>query len=315
MRMNLPLDPVARQCENTLIGILWHEFLRMGLRGPKPVEIGLLTTWEFEFYKAFRLLRDGTSLPAKSSSPTGLSRQELRSFIGQLKQMAPEHYWLTTQRLTAEMGHSVNLSRPPMIMDRWWAERQKEEEIHFLKMELHPPGVEALDRRRKIWDDLIEADTYARLRKACGRWAQLSDVRRSGTTRFPRYVLLNAAAFLFMKQDSRFPRSTYSDDSRVDYLARGMAGVLCGVSPMTGLERLRNMKHDRNGPLWVTREGDRPVAGKRAALWVLAMQLPEIDETLTVHPHWLRKRSESVYGTFRYHHGANRVACEAFVIG
>ena len=241
----------------------------MGLRGPKPVEIGLLTTWEFEFYKAFRLLRDGTSLPAKSSPPTGLSRQELRSFIGQLKQMAPEHYWLTTQRLTAEMGHPVNLSRPPMIMDRWWAERQKEEEIHFLKMELHPPGVEAMDRRRKIWDDLIEADTYALLRKACGRWAQLSDVRRSGTSPFPGHVVRNAAAFLSMKQDSRFPRSTYSDDSRVDYLARGMAGVLCGVSPMTGLERLRNMKHDRNGPLWVTREGDRPLpeVEQRCGCW------------------------------------------------
>ncbi len=241
----------------------------MGLRGPKPVEISLLTIWEFEFYKAFRLLRDGTSLPAKSSPPTGLTRQELRSFIGQLKQMAPEHYWRTTQRLTAEMGHPVNLSRPPRIMDRWWAERQKEEEIHFLKMELHPPGVEAMDRRRKIWDDLIEADTYALLRKACGRWAQLSDVRGSGTTTFPRHIVRNAAAFLSMKQNPRFPRSTYSDDSRVDYLARGMAGVMCGVSPMTGLERLRNMKHDQNGPLWVTREGDRalPKGEQRCGCW------------------------------------------------
>jgi hypothetical protein len=55
----------------------------------------------------------------------------------------------------------------------------------------------------------------------------------------------------------------------MDYLARGMAGVLCGVSPMTGIERLRNMKHDRNGPLWVTREGKRalPEGEQRCGCW------------------------------------------------
>jgi hypothetical protein len=241
----------------------------MGLRGPKPIEIGLLTTWEFEFYKAFRSLRDGTPLSAKPSPPTGVTRQELRSFIGQLKQMQLEHYWLTTQRLAAEMGYPVNLSRPPTSMDRWWAERQKGDEIHSLRMELNPPGIEALDRRRKIWDDLVKAGTYAALRKACGRWAQLLDVRRSGTTPFPRHVVRNAAAFLSMKQNARFPRSTYGDDARVDYFARGMAGVLCGVSPMTGIERLRNMKHDRNGPLWVTREGNRALleGEQRCGCW------------------------------------------------
>ena|SRR3984885_10200385 len=241
----------------------------MGLRGPQSVAIGVLTTWEFEFYKAFRSLRDGMSLPAKPPLPTGLSRQELQSFIRQLKQMTAEHYWLTTQRLTAEMGYPVNLSRPPMSMDRRWAERQKEDEIRSLEMELNPPEIEALDKRRKIWEDLIEADTYSALRKACGRWARLSDVWRSGTTPFPRHIVRNAAAFLSMKQNARYPRSTYSDDARVDYLARGMAGVLCGVSPMTGIERLRNMKHDRNGPLWVTREGNRalPEREQRCGCW------------------------------------------------
>ena len=230
----------------------------MGRRGPKPVAIGLMTTWEFEFYKAFRSLRDGRSLPAKSSSPpTGLSRQQLRSFIGQLKQMKPDHYWLTTQRLTKEMGYPVTLSRPPMTIQLQWAEQQKKEEIRSLEMELKPLGLHAVDRRRKIWDDLVRADTYAALRKACGRWAQLADARYWGTTPYPRHIVRNAAAFLLMKKNVRFPRSTYGDDARVDYLARGMAGILCDLSPMTGIERLRNMQHDRTGPLWVTREGNR----------------------------------------------------------
>jgi hypothetical protein len=31
-----------------------------------------------------------------------------------------------------------------------------------------------------------------------------------------------------------------------------MAGIMCGVSPMTGIERLRNMKHKPGGPFWET---------------------------------------------------------------
>jgi hypothetical protein len=241
----------------------------MGLRGPKPSDIGLMTVWEFEFYKAFRSLRDGVALPSKPLRSCGLTLDELQAFIRLLKEMPPEHYWLTTQRLSVEIGHPVNLSRPPTKMDRWWAEQQKGEEIRSLEMELNPPGIEALDRRRKIWDDLIRADTFSTVRKACGRWAQLPDVRRSGTTPFPRHVARNAAAFLSMKKNARFPKSTYSDDARVDYLARGMAGVMCGKSPMTGIEKLRNMKHDKNGPLWLEREGNRqlPEVERRCGCW------------------------------------------------
>jgi len=34
-----------------------------------------------------------------------------------------------------------------------------------------------------------------------------------------------------------------------------MAGILVGVSAMTGAKRLRNMKHEPGGPFWVEREG------------------------------------------------------------
>ena len=57
-----------------------------------------------------------------------------------------------------------------------------------------------------------------------------------------------------MKRNKRFPRSNYGNDARIDYLARGMAGILVGVSPMTAIERLRNLKHAPGGPLWNTDE-------------------------------------------------------------
>jgi hypothetical protein len=92
------------------------------------------------------------------------------------------------------------------------------------------------------------------LEKVCEQWASLRDVRAQGLGVFPNHVLANAREFLRMKRDRRFPKSNSPavDESRLEYLARGMAGILAHVSPMTGIERLRNMKHTRGGPLWKT---------------------------------------------------------------
>lgn len=240
-----------------IVGIVWHELLGfMGKRGPKPPNFGLLTFWEFEFHKALRLLRDGTPLPRKYATPMGLSPAELRMFNAQLKRMSAQQYWLTARRVAVEMGEAMNLKRPPSRIDLLWAEQEREQEVHELERTLKPPSIEAQARRRTIWNDLVRATTYAALRKVCGRWAQLPDVRRKGLTPFPQHVRENAGSFLSMKGNKRFPRSTYGDDARLEYLARGMAGVLCGVSPMTGIERLRNMKHERGGPLWIICEGN-----------------------------------------------------------
>lgn len=229
----------------------------MGKRGPKSIDMHLLNWWDGEFHKAFRLLRDG--IPAKPLPPSGFTKQELRSFIRELKQMTPEAYWMTTQRLSKQMGIPANLVRPPVEMELWWAQQERDSEIIRMQRELDPRKPEAEATRRKVWDDLVKADTYAALRRACGRWARLPDIRRRGMTPFPEHVIQNAAQFLSMKRNKRFPRSTYSDDARIDYLARGMAGALAGKSPLTGIERLRNLKHSQGGPLWVTRHGDHLV--------------------------------------------------------
>ncbi len=226
----------------------------MGKRGPRPVNLALLTVWECEFYKAFHFLRDGTPLPRSTPTlPHGLSRAEMEAFVRRLKQMSAQEYWLTDRRLLVEMGHKANLAKPPISVDLQWAEGQRLGEIRGLERMLTPFKIEAEIRRRKIWTQLVNADTYAALRKACGRWAQLQDVRRSGLTCFPSHVIEHAGQFLAMKKNKRFPHSSYGDKARIDYLARGMAGVIVGVSPMTGIERLRNIKHNRSGPLWDVR--------------------------------------------------------------
>lgn len=226
----------------------------MGTRGPKPVSTGLLSTWEFEFYRAFHLLRDGTFLPPRYALPSmGVPKADFRKFIGQLRRMSAAQYWLTTRLVAVELGEKVILTRPPSRTELCLAESARAQEIKCLERALNPPRIEAQIKRRKIWNELVQANTYAALRKPCGRWVQLPDVRAAGMTPFPGHVLTNAAQFLSMKRNKRFPRSNYGDNSRLEYLARGMSGVLCGKSPMTAIERLRNMKHEPGGPLWVTR--------------------------------------------------------------
>jgi hypothetical protein len=245
-----------------IVGAVWHEF--MGRRGPKPVDYGLLTVWEFEFFKAFHMLRDGYALPGNQRTPvSGLTRSEASSFVAILKRMSPEDYYLTTRKLTKVYDPKLNLDKPPISVHRWWAESQRDQEIVWLENLLKPPRPKAEAAGKKTWRDLLHATTYSELRKVCGRWSQLPAVRGAGLTPFPEHIRTNAAQFLAMKKNKRFPTSAYGDDSRIDFLARGMAGVMVNKSPMTAVERLRNMKHGLGGPFWVEREGNQPLPRER----------------------------------------------------
>ena len=223
----------------------------MGKRGTKPVDRGLLNVWDFEFYKAFHQLRDGIALPARNlPPPSGFPASELRAILTRLKSMSAAEYWRVQQQLTSDFGERVNLEQAPTKLDIEFADRDLKEEIYGLERTLMPRKIHAQVQRREIWGELIRAKTYAAIRNACERWSKLSDVRASGLIPFPEHIHANAEQFLSMKRNIRFPKSNYGDEARMDYLARGMAGVLVGVSPMTAIERLRNLKHAPGGPLW-----------------------------------------------------------------
>lgn len=227
----------------------------MGKRGPKPVDLRLLNIWDFEFYKAFHHLRDGISLPVHNlPPPSGFSRAELRTVLARLKSMSPAEYWRVQQQMTLEFGETVDLEHVPTHDEIDFADMDLKEEIYWLERSLIPQKIHAQIQRREIWDDLVRAKSQAAVRKACEQWSQLSDVRVSGLIPYPEHVRANASQFLSMKRNKRFPYSNYGDDSRIEYLARGMAGVLVGVSPMTAIERLRNLNHAPSGSLWNTDE-------------------------------------------------------------
>jgi hypothetical protein len=227
----------------------------MRKRGPKPVDLGLLNVWEFEFYKAFHHLRDGIALPARNlPPPSGFPTSELRAILTRLKSMSAAEYWRVQQQMTSEFGESIDLEKVPTKLEIEFADMDLKEEIYWLERSSIPHKIHAQAQRREIWDNLIQARTHAAIRKACEQWSKLSDVRASRLIPYPEHVRANTGQFLSMKRNERFPRSNYGDDARIEYLARGMAGVLVGVSPMTAIERLRNLKHAPVGPLWNTGE-------------------------------------------------------------
>jgi len=192
----------------------------MGKRGPKPVDLGLLNAWDFEFYKAFHQLRDGIALPARNlPPPSGFAVSELREILARLKSMSAAEYWRVQQQMTSEFGERVDLEQTPTKVDIEFADRDLKEEIYGLERTLIPRKIHAQAQRREIWADLTRAKTNAAVQKACEQWGNLPDVRASGLMPFPEHVRANAGQFLSMKRNARFPRSNYGDDARIDYLS------------------------------------------------------------------------------------------------
>jgi hypothetical protein len=220
----------------------------------------MLSVWEFEWYKAFHLLRDGTQLPPDPGFESLNYRVALdqlewwkkassKQILGEMRPGEPPpftEYATSAERVRAKQEW---LKRDWAHLYQW-AELERQGEIANLERQLKPRKIHALAERREIWKMLVEGRTESAIKEACRQWKGLADVRSMGMTTFPEHIEANLKEFLRMKKDRRFPRSAYADESRLEFLARGMAGVMVGVSPMTAEARLRNMKHTKGGPIW-----------------------------------------------------------------
>jgi hypothetical protein len=101
----------------------------------------------------------------------------------------------------------------------------------------------------RVWEALWQADTGSEVLQACGRWNKLP--RRYRDELISGVVSKHCDVFVKMKDDVRFPRSKWADDARISYLAKGTAGLLMGISPLTAIERLRKITHKRGHPLFL----------------------------------------------------------------
>src|SRR5258708_6005916 len=111
----------------------------MGKRGPKPVNMGLLNVWEFEFYKAFHLLRDSIALPAANlPPPSGFSRSELRAILTRMKSMSAAEYWRVQQQMATEFAANVDLEQMPTKDAIRFAAHDLKDETYWLERALIP---------------------------------------------------------------------------------------------------------------------------------------------------------------------------------
>lgn len=228
------------------LAISWHEF--MGLRGPAPVHMGLLHMWEFEWFKAFHLLRDGRQAPVSPQGDETFDPQVADALIDEL-QKKPLEEIAGREAPPSDYQPTKLGDRPDLLTWTVWAEGVRQKQIQMLR-NMKPREIHARMERREIWKALWQARTRAVALDACRRWSELEDVIAMGFTAFPAHVETNLRDFLSITNSTRFPRSRAADDSRMLYLARGMAGAMVNVSPMTSIERLRNMKHGPGGPFW-----------------------------------------------------------------
>ena len=233
---------------------------QMSKPGPKPIDIAVLTAWEFEWWKAFHSLRDGKQVPSSTNQPDTLEPEKAKKRMEVIKKLPAEK--ILGRKLPKGPRQSV-----------WedFAELHRAQEIQNVLGMLPEEVYERLERR-EIWSALWRARTLAALEDACQRWERLvleeirkqlegapddrhrAKIKARMIPEFAAHIRAESKRFLAMTRNKRFPRSDYADDSRLDYLARGMAGIMAGISPMTAIERLRNMKHEPGGPLWVERE-------------------------------------------------------------
>jgi hypothetical protein len=219
--------------------------------------MGTLMTWEFEWFKALHLLRDGQQLPRPPFHET-MDSEKAEARIEVLKRLPLEKI-VDEDPPPADYEPSKPGDRAGLFEWRAWAEAQRQAEIGNIRS-MKPRQIQARAQRRQIWESLWRAKSRPAIRAACERWSRLADVRAQGFSPFPAHVLEHERAFLSMTANKRFPTSPAADGSRMEYISRGMAGLMVGRSPMTGIERLRNLKHAPGGALWSTQDS-------RCACW------------------------------------------------
>lgn len=232
----------------------------MGKRGPRPVGTAALRTWAQLWQKSFRYLRDGLgegTIETLDPDYMALKRE----------QIGPNHYRIKPVKgfepefPTGEIrfGSSGRLRRT-------WADVPDSERREIsTPVDLVRLRIPAIPPDGSTYSQLLRAKTIRRVRTVCKRsryWQTLKAKRCRFLYRiknqdermrahqeltnlagmiFPRLqdIYNHADKFLLAKADRRFPASKRptSDERRLRFLARAMAGVNLRRSLRTALDK------------------------------------------------------------------------------
>lgn len=208
----------------------------MGRRGPQPIEMQKLLTWEREWTYAFRILRDGI--------PGG------RRDVGRISRQASP-----VERVAAGL--------PPFEPLIWETKdlAQVVARTDIWNCLIHARSVKEVRTACRRWQSNLREVTTNRERQTVLSGYCALEV-------FPRILHKYAVEFFATIRDKRFPRAAYSNEPRLKHLARGIAGAILGLRPATAIDRLRKMKHGPTGPLWDPEE-------KRCLCWHCSPDKPK----------------------------------------
>lgn len=176
----------------------------MGLRGPRPVDKERLEFRALQFANFLYTLRDGYGEIIKSSGPSGSI--EIAGISG-----GPKETREFIQRFEKLTGTSYEV-------------------------------VSGIQQRSAAWGQLKRARTEKEIRRAAEsirRWAQHVE-RSDWRTEFPRVISDHAKDLLRAKKAWNYPRKgrPKSDDKRVSFFAKVLAGFMFGLSPGYATKRL-----------------------------------------------------------------------------
>jgi hypothetical protein len=155
-------------------------------------------------------------------------------------------------------------------MGQDWHERIRQEEREFDAIatgrKILTVQHQAIAAEPQLWKALKRARSAAEVRRICRqskywlKWEFKGEINgRRWYCRVPsacpKALYDYAEEFCRAKQSERYPRSDdrpSSDDKRIEYLARVMAGLslVRPIAPATAVDLLRKMKHESRCPCW-----------------------------------------------------------------
>jgi hypothetical protein len=256
----------------------------MGRRGPKPVDAKRLEAEAAQWARFFYTLRDGQPGYAEHTEPgkpgniieflltatgevqkqlvkTGGARESLDSLQVAKEKLHKVSDWVASRSGGDEMDRAKQLSEPVMLIPVSEAARTLPPKMQFLGWTFYSPVMP----KPGVWKQLKKAHTSRQVKRAAQEIGDLQNIFTSSSawSRDPAGALSHYAKGIHVaKKLPHYPRTDRprSDDKRLQFLAKVMAGLTLGLAPITAVKRLSGWKWPKD---WAERSLKEFVEWKR----------------------------------------------------
>jgi hypothetical protein len=195
----------------------------MGLRGPKPVDLGRLMDEAGHWATLFYALRDG-----QRPEVVGIETKDRTIGRGEL-------LLLLARSATSPKAKAAREEMLRKIRNKDW------------NWVVSSPVMAAPE----IWKRLKRARSAKDIQevsRAIRRWASEYMPGEDWATRFPDALASQADKVLSAKRLPNYPKTNRarSDDKRIEFFSKVLAGLMLGIAPITAIKRLSHWHSQRD---------------------------------------------------------------------